>query len=153
MILVTKHMHICWHVFFRYTDKWPLEHMWYMNTKNIDYVWDAYCKNNTIWMKIEKTRLPTNIFDHWMLLKRICGAPCIVWKWLLEFDTTSSKLSRFYNKYFRRKRWFWWPISTYVCFDVVLMGMHVNDHWNICMYLVSKNIDYVGRLLEKHQNL
>ena len=28
------------------------------------------------------------------------------------------------------------------------MGMHVNDHWNIFMYLVSKNIDYVGRLLK-----
>ena len=61
------------------------------------------------------------------------------------------KFSCFYNKHLTHNEWFWWP-STYVCLDVFLMGIHINDRWSICMYLVTKSIDYVRCLLKKHLN-
>ena len=73
--------------------------------------WDAYWKNILIWMKIETTRRLTNILDQWMLLKRICGAVCIVWKWLLESVMKSFKLRCFCNKHLTRNQWFWWPLK------------------------------------------
>ena len=98
------------------------------------------------------------ILDHWMLLKHICGAVYIVSKWLLEFVTTSFKLSCFYNKHLTRNRWFRWP-STYVCLDVFLMGMHINEHLCVrCLdvFLMGIHINEHLRVrcsLQKQHNL
>ena len=70
MILVTKYMCV------------PINNclsIWmYLVRKNIDYVWHAYCKNSKIWMKVDKTKLLIDIFDHRILLKRIyCMKSCM----------------------------------------------------------------------------
>ena len=126
----------------------------YLVIKNIDYVWDACWKNSKIWTKINKMRILSDIFDHWILLKTH-----ILYEEL--YHCLKSTIRICYGVV-QIELFLQWVSHTWsmilVTSDIHILGrfnMHVpiNNWLSICMYLVRKNIDYVWDAYWKNSNI